>query len=144
MMNGLLGTSASFSSDLSLILTIIFGIAAIGGAVQARRKKFSNHCPVMAVAAMMNWIPVVFVMLPIWIELFNNGQIFAEISSLTPFFHGVLGGTTQILMTYTVARMYWLKQLPPKQPIWLMRSTLILWLLTMVGGSLVYIMKYVL
>lgn len=141
-MNGFLGTSASFLSDLSLVLTILFGIVAIGGAVQARRKKFPKHCPKMAAAALMNWIPVVFVMIPVWIELFNNDQIFSETSSLTPFLHGFLGGTTQILMTYTVARMYWIKQLPPKQPKWLMRTTLVLWLLTIVGGTLVYFIKY--
>lgn len=143
MMNGFLDTSATFISDLSLVLTLLFSTFAIGGLVQARRKKFSTHCPVMAVAALLNWIPVALVMTPIWIELFQADQIFTEISSLTPVFHGFLGMPTQLLMTYTVVRMYWIKNLPPKQPLWLMRLTLVLWMLTLLGGSLVYIVKYV-
>lgn len=43
-----------------------------------------------------------------------------------PVFHGVLGGVTQLLMTYTVTRMYWIERLPPEQPLWLMRTTLFL------------------
>jgi hypothetical protein len=40
--------------------------------------------------------------------------------------------------------MYWLEQLPPEQPIWLMRAILTLWLLSVVGGTAVHVVTYVL
>jgi hypothetical protein len=43
--------------------------------------------------------------------------------ALAPVFHGVVGGMTQLLMTCTVIRMSWAEQLPPDEPIWLMRAT---------------------
>lgn len=57
--------------------------------------------------------------------------------------HGLLGGLTQLLMTYTVARMYWLENLPPREPIWLMRVTIVLWMLSLLGGIVVYLLLYV-
>ena len=63
--------------------------------------------------------------------------------TLAPVFHGVVGGVTQLLMTYTVIRMSWAEHLPPDEPLWLMRATAILWLLALIGGSAVYVFKYV-
>jgi len=140
-MNGFLGTSAGISADLSLLSSAIFWIIALFGAIQARRKQFSKHCPVMPWAALLNWIPVLFVMVPTaWSVLMggSTGQ-----SSLLPLVHGVLGGITQFLMTYTVIRMYWIKTLPPSQPIWLMRTTILLWTLTLIGGVVVYTSLYI-
>lgn len=143
-MDGFLNTSASFLADLSLVLTLFLGAVALYGGLQARRRAFSKHCPVMAGAALANWIPVLMIMVPTWLDLAQQEQILAAgLASLTPFIHGLLGGFTQILMTYTVVRMYWLQQLPPRQPIWLMRITIALWVLTLIGGSAVYLTKYV-
>jgi uncharacterized membrane protein YozB (DUF420 family) len=142
-MDGFLGTSASLWSDLSLLLTLILGAVAAFGGIRARQKRFSTHCPMMAVAAFLNWIPVLVVMIPTWIGTVAGSETLAAgpLSSM-PVFHGVLGGMTQVLMTYTVTRMYWVKQLPPDRPIWLMRVTMILWLLTVVGGIGVYVISY--
>jgi len=141
--NGFLGTSASLWSDLSLVITLLLGGVAAFGGIRARQKRFSTHCPVMAAAAFLNWIPVLVVMIPTWIGVVMGTETLATgpLSS-APVFHGVLGGATQLLMTYTVARMYWVKQLPPDRPIWLMRTTLGLWLLTAIGGVAVYVVSY--
>jgi len=40
--------------------------------------------------------------------------------------------------------MRWVKKLPPAKPIWLMRTTITLWALSIVGGVSVYITAYVL
>ena len=139
-MNGLLGTSAGISADLSLLLSAICWSIALFGAIQAWRKKFSKHCPIMPWAALLNWVPVLFVMIPTtWSVLVGgwSGQ-----SSLLPIIHGVLGGITQLLMTYTVIRMYWVKTLPPTKPLWLMRTTITLWTLAFMGGTVVYISLY--
>ncbi len=143
-MNGILNTGAGLWSDLSLILTILLGIVAAYGGIQARKKQFSKHCPVMAVAAMINWIPILVVMVPTWLGVLQGSETlttgaFANI----PVFHGILGGFTQLLMTYTVTRMYWIESLPPRKPIWLMRTTIILWFLTVIGGVGVYLVSYV-
>jgi len=144
-MDGLFGTSASVWSDLSLVFTLVFGAMAAFGGIQARRKKFSRHCPVMAVAALLNWAPVLAVMIPSWVGVLIGTKTLTTGSfSLAPVLHGVLGGVTQLLMTYTVTRMYWIERLPPRKPIWLMRTTLGLWILTVVGGVAVYVVSYVL
>jgi hypothetical protein len=99
----------------------------------------------MAVVAPLNWLPVLVLMVPTWIGVVRGTETFAAGPlALVPVFHGVLGGATQLLMTYTVTRMYWIQRLPPARPIWLMRTTLALWLLTLVGGIVVYIVRYVL
>ncbi|MGC9347629.1 MAG: hypothetical protein ACP5JG_05785 [Anaerolineae bacterium] len=142
-MNGFLGTSASLWSDLSLVLTWVLLIVASFGAIQAHRRRFSTHCPVMAVAAFLNWIPVLVVMIPQWIGVATGAEtLVTGALASAPLLHGVLGAVTQLLMTYTVTRMYWVERLPPKKPIWLMRATLTLWSLTIIGGTVVYIVGY--
>ena len=144
-MKGFLGTSASVWSDLSLVLTVLFGAVAAFGGIQARRQRFSRHCPVMPVAALLNWIPVLLVMIPRWIGVVSGSQTLAAGPfSLVPVFHGVLGAVTQLLMTYTAIRMRWARRLPPAKPIWLMRTTLGLWALALAGGVSVYIVSYIL
>ena len=143
-MNGFLGTSASIFSDISLISTILLGLIAVFGGLQAHRKRFSTHCPVMATAALLNWVPVLLLMIPNWIRLINGTLNLASGTFFSvPIFHGVLGGLTQLLMTYTVVRMYIIDTLPPKNPLWLMRITIALWLLTVLGGIGVYIVSFV-
>lgn len=143
-MTGFLGTSANLTADLVLVVTIILGVVGTYGAIHAHRKNFSRHCPVMAVAALLNWIPVLIGMVPMWLVILKGSQLLATGTFYTiPIFHGILGGISQLLMTYTVVRMYWIKQLPPKNPLWLMRITITLWILSVIGGIGVYIVSYV-
>jgi len=143
-MNGYLGTEASFLSDTSLLITILLAVMAAYGGIQARKKQFSKHCPVMATAAMLNWLPVLVVMVPVWVEVLSGTTTLATGAfANVPVFHGILGAFTQLLMTYTVTRMYWIENLPPKEPLWLMRTTIALWILTVLGGIGVYVVSYV-
>ena len=143
-MEGFLGTEAPLTSDLSLILTLMFGIVAVIGAINGRRRRISKHCPVMATGALLNWIPVLVVMVPTWVGVIQGtADVPPGIPRVAATGHGVIGSVTQLLMTYTVARMYWLEDLPPERPIWLMRVTGILWILTVIGGVLVYVNIYV-
>lgn len=142
-MNGFLGTEASLLSDLSLIATLILGAAAAFGGIQARKQKFSKHCPVMAVAALLNWIPVIAVMIPALIALLaGESPQPSGVLSLVPLFHGVLGLITQLLMTYTVLRMVWLLKIPPINTRLLMKVTMALWMVTILGGLGVYLSLY--
>lgn len=144
-MNGFLGTEAPLLSDLSLIATILLGGLAAYGGIQARKKNFSRHCPVMAYAALLNWIPVLVVMVPTYVNILQGTETLATGPfASVPVFHGILGTVTQLLMTYTVTRMYWIESLPPRKPIWLMRTTISLWMLTILGGIGLYTIAYVL
>jgi uncharacterized membrane protein YozB (DUF420 family) len=54
----------------------------------------------------------------------------------------VVGLAAQLVVTYTVLRMAWLTQLPPRRPKWLMRITLSIWALAVAGGVSVYVLLY--
>lgn len=143
-MNGFLGTEAPFLSDISMVMNIVLAIVAAYGGIQAHKKQFSKHCPVMAVAAMLNWLPVLVVMVPTWLGVLSGTETLATGAfANVPIFHGILGAFTQLLMTYTVIRMYWAENLPPQKPIWLMRTTITLWILTVLGGIGVYAVSFV-
>jgi len=142
-MYGILGTTGSLGSDISLISTLVFGLIASYGAIQAHRKNFTKHCPMMAIAALLNWVPVLFLMIPVWVGIVNGTQALAAGTLRSvPIIHGTLGLITQLMMTYTVIRMYWVKTLPPQKTIWLMRTTITLWMLTILGGLGVYTVVY--
>ena len=112
-MDGFLGTRAPFRADLTLVVIVILVIVAAFGYIRARRKRFSTHCPVMATAALLNWVPVLLVMVPTWLDVASGTRTLATGPFAgAPIFHGVLGAGTQLVMTYTVARMYWLKMIP--------------------------------
>ena len=143
--DGFLGTEATVGSDLALALSWVFWVIAGVGAINGRRRRFSKHCPVMTASAFLNWIPVLIVMIPAWLStLTSGGQSSTGLQALAPVGHGILGAVTQLLMTYTVSRMQWFEDLPPEEPIWLMRITTGLWTLTVLGGTLVYLTLYVL
>lgn len=143
-MDGFLNTSASFSSDLTLVLTWVFALAAGYGGFQARRKNFDRHHSIMIAAGLLNWVPILIVMVPSWLSTLSGTQdLAAQPEALTPVAHGILGGITQLLITYTIVRMAWLKRLPPQRPLWLMRITIGLWLLTAIGGTFVYYALYI-
>lgn len=145
-MEGFLGTTANLKADLTLVATIVLGIVAAFGGIQAKKNNFSKHCPVMAIAVLLNWIPVLLGMIPMWVVLLNGTQLLATgLFSFysVPIFHGILGGVAQILMTYTVVRMLWIKTLPPKNTIWLMRIAILMWFLAILGGVAVYVVSYI-
>lgn len=144
-MSGFLGTRATLWSDLSLVLTWLFGAIAAYGGIQAHRRRFSRHCPVMPMAALLNWVPVLAVMIPTLVQVaMGEKTLTTGLLAVTPIVHAGLGAVTQMLMTYTAVRMRWVERLPPDEPIWLMRTTLGLWLLTLLGGTLLYVVSYVL
>jgi hypothetical protein len=147
-MSGFLGTYASPRSDLALLLMFLCGAAAAYGGWQAREYRFSRHCPIMATAGLLNWVPVILVMIPAWVKLVAGGLQGIPLTNLTPagflpVFHGVIGAFSQLLITYTVTRMYLVKSLPPEKPIWLMRTTIFFWLLTAAGGIFIYVRSYI-
>ncbi|MCB2202498.1 hypothetical protein KQH56_00680 [bacterium] len=144
-MNGFLGTYASLGADLSLISSVGLFFIAVIGYLQARRKKFDTHGSIMPWAALLNWIPILLVMVPRFLNVISGQLTLTSGSfSIMPIFHGGIGLVTQLLLTYTVIRMQWAPNWPPKKPLWLMRIALILWTLTVIGGVFLYLASYVL
>lgn len=143
-MAGLLGTEATFLSDFSLVLTWALGAAGALGAINGRRRRISKHCPVMATAALLNWLPILVVMIPTWLGVAaGTADVSGGLPRIVSIGHGLIGAATQLVMTYTVVRMVWLEDLPPKREIWLMRIAMVLWILTVLGGTGVYVSLYV-
>ena len=98
----------------------------------------------MAFASFFYLLPVLITMIPSWLSIITLDTVLATwIFANIPIFQGVLGGLTLLLITYIVIRMYWIKKLPPKKPLWLMRITIILWIVTIVAGFGVTIIAYV-
>lgn len=142
-MSGFLGNGAPLIADLSLVGLWVLGTVAVGGWVVARRRAFPRHCHLMAWVTFLAWLPILFGMVVPWLGLARLGNtVFAQPATVVPFMHGVTGGLAQLMMTYTVVRMNWRRKWPPHRPLWLMRISLALWLLSIVGGTGVYLLLY--
>lgn len=124
----------------SLIISVFLGLIAVVGGLFAHQHRFPAHCRTMQVAALLNWVPVLGVMVPSWISILRSGEIALTLASLVPLIHGVLGLGIQVLMTYTVFRVTRLEK--PRQARSLMQVTLTLWLLAVVAGIGVYSILY--
>lgn len=142
-MSGFLGSGAPLVADLSLIGLWVLGAMAVGGWGVARRRAFPQHCRLMAWVTFLAWLPILLGMVGPWLGLTRLGSgVFAQPATVIPFMHGVTGGLAQWLMTYTVVRMNWRRKWPPRRPLWLMRISLALWLLSIGGGTGVYLLLY--
>lgn len=142
-MTGFLRSGAPFVADVTLVSLWALGAVAVGGWILARRRAFPRHCRLMAWVALLAWLPILFGMVGRWLELAQLGRnVFIQTATVVPFMHGVTGGLAQGLMTYTVVRMNWRRKWPPRRPLWLMRISMALWLLSIVGGTGVYLLLY--
>lgn len=142
-MSGFLGRGAPLIADMTLVSLWVLGAVAVGGWVVARRRAFPRHCRLMAWVTFLAWLPILLGMVGPWLGLTRlGGRVFAQPVTVVPFMHGVTGGLAQLLMTYTVVRMNWRRKWPPRRPLWLMRISLALWLLSIVGGTGVYLLLY--
>lgn len=101
-MRGFLGTPASFSADLNLIVQIAMGIALLAGALFARAKRYSAHGACMAAVLLLNLAMITLVMWPSFRELVLP-KIPAHLAK--PYYaaatiHGVLGAATELFGLY--------------------------------------------
>jgi len=145
MMHGFLGTRAPLIADITLLMTWSLLIVALFGAYRAYKKNYTKHESIMPWAALLNWIPILLVMIPVLARIISGQyHLVSDKFAFLPYFHGTLGLLTQVLLTYTVFRMKWATNLPPKKPLWLMRIALILWVLTVLGGTFLYFVAFIL
>ena len=120
---GSLGTAASLLPNLSLILAWILGIPAGVWAISGPRRRVSYHCPLVRVAASLNWTPVLLHMVPKWLVAVGGSPgLQSGLETTMPTPHVIMGAVAESVVPCTVVVMSWLNDLPPREPIWLMRS----------------------
>jgi uncharacterized membrane protein YozB (DUF420 family) len=61
---GFLGTGATFGADLNLIAQLVMGLALVGGAVLARRKRYKAHGICQTTVLFFNLVAIGLVMWP--------------------------------------------------------------------------------
>jgi Ca2+/H+ antiporter len=61
---GFLGTAATFSADLVLLLELAMGLALLAGALLARLRKFQAHAWCQSTAVLLNAAVIALVMVP--------------------------------------------------------------------------------
>ena len=147
MNEGLFGTPAPRYADFVLLLEVGMGLALLGGAVLARRKKFRPHAWCQSAVVLLNFVIILLVMVPSF-HFHVSPKIPAKLGksfySLATA-HAVLGGITEITALYILLSAG--TNILPQQfrltnyKQW-MRSVLGLWWLVLVLGLATYIRWY--
>lgn len=103
-MRGFLGTPASFSADLNLVLQIAMGIALLAGALLARAKRYSAHGACMSAVLLLNLVMIALVMWPSFHELVLP-KIPARLARryyAVATVHGASGAATELFGIYVL------------------------------------------
>lgn len=153
-MQGFLGTNASFSADITLVIYIFVIIPLmIAGYVFARRKMFMPHHKfVMTGIVIINWVLIAFVMAVSYGAYVapSIGRAGEDLAIALPVLHLITGGIAQFLATYLVLLM-WTENTPFERVVIVritniklpMRVTLGLWAITIALGVMLYVVWYV-
>ncbi len=146
-MQGFLGTWASFSADLNLLIQIAMGVALLIGAFLARAKRYTAHGICQAAVLILNVPMIALVMLPSL-----DTRVLPRLSShfwkqtyVIATVHGALGATAEVLGLYIllVAGTDFLPRSWRFQrwKLW-MRIELILWWIVLFSGFATYYVWY--
>jgi len=146
-MNGFLGTGATRSADLNLLIQLAMAAALTVGMVLARKKRFRAHGWTQTSVLLLNLLAIGGVMAPSF-----RRQVFAHVSSgwrdahyAVPTIHAVLGASAELLGLYVV--LVAINILPERlrfrnYKAW-MRTTLTLWWVVVIWGLGVYYVWHV-
>jgi plastocyanin len=147
-MKGFLGTGATFSADLNLVVQIAMGLALLYGMYLARRRNFKAHKYCQSLVMILNIPMILIIMAPSF-----HRQVEHEIPSglgdpyyLLPTIHATLGTVAELLGIYIVLvagtkilpRRLKFKRFKP----W-MRTALALWWATILLGVGTYYFWYI-
>src|SRR6516225_1251801 len=145
---GFLGTAAPRSADLVLLLEIGMGLALLGGAVLARRRRFRLHAWCQSAVVLLNFAIIVMLMVPSFHAHVSPkipaklGKAFYALATA----HAALGAVTEIAALYILLSAG--TNILPQQfrliryKHW-MRSVLALWWLVLLLGLATYVRWYV-
>jgi hypothetical protein len=145
-MKGFLGTWASFTADLNLLIQIAMGLALLGDAVLARTKRYTAHGVCQAAVLILNLPMIALVMWPslhtrvlprLPSHLLKRTHVIAAL-------HGVLGAMAELLGLYIL--LVGTDFLPRswrfhRWKLW-MRIELILWWIVLLSGFATYYLWY--
>ena len=91
-MSGFFGTTAGYNSDLSLIASLFFFAIGVVAYFQARNRKFKPHANLMVWGVLLNWIPVLLVMVPTFMKINQYDlQLTTGAFATLPRAHAVIG-----------------------------------------------------
>ena len=101
-MKGFLGTWASFSADLNLLIQIAIGLALLAGAFLARAKRYAAHGLCQAIVLILNLPMIALVMWPSLDArvLPRLSRHFARPHYALAMAHGALGALAELLGLY--------------------------------------------
>ena len=101
-MKGFLGTWASFSADLNLLIQIAMGFALLAGAFLARAKRYAAHGLCQAIVLILNLPMIALVMWPSLDArvLPRLSRHFARPHYALAMAHGALGALAELLGLY--------------------------------------------
>jgi uncharacterized membrane protein YozB (DUF420 family) len=148
MNEGFLGSAAPFYADVVLLLELGMGLALLGGALLARKKRFRVHAWCQSLIVLLNMAVIVIVMVPSFRDHVSPkipqkiGKAFYALATV----HGVLGSVAEILGLYILLAAG-TALLPQKlrmtnYKLW-MRILLVLWWLVLLLGFATYGRWYV-
>ena len=146
-MKGFLGTWASFSADLNLLVQIAMGIALLAGTFLARAKRYAAHGACQSVVLILNLPMIALVMWPSFHVrvLPHLSKHFGKRYYAIAMAHGVLGALAEVLGLYillvagtNILPHSWRFQ---RWKLW-MRIELVLWWVVLLSGIGTYYIWY--
>jgi uncharacterized membrane protein YozB (DUF420 family) len=145
---GFLGTGATFEADLNLVVQVTMGVALIGGAVLAKRKRYTAHGICQTMVLLLNLLMIELVMWPSFQQQVRPAlpKIFHKWYYAAATIHALLGAAAELLGLYIVivagtsALPEWLRFKDWKR--W-MRTELMLWSIVVLTGVGTYYAWYI-
>jgi len=145
---GFLGTGATFEADLNLVVQVIMGVALIGGAVLAKRKRYTAHGICQTMVLLLNLLMIELVMWPSFQQQVRPAlpKVFHKWYYAAATIHALLGAAAELLGLYIVivagtsALPEWLRFKDWKR--W-MRAELMLWSIVVLTGVGTYYAWYI-
>ena len=145
---GFLGTGATFEADLNLVVQVIMGVALIGGAVLAKRKRYTAHGICQTMVLLLNLLMIELVMWPSFQQQVRPAlpKVFHKWYYAAATIHALLGAAAEPLGLYIVivagtsALPEWLRFKDWKR--W-MRTELMLWSIVVLTGVGTYYAWYI-
>lgn len=123
--------------DLLLQLTII--ILLFFAVKKAYRDPYDKHCKFMTIAIAIQVISVIVFMAPSMYSL--SGIMMSGFFTFLMYLHHILGLIVIVLSIYI--KLAFSGKIPsPVSPLKLMKPTLILWVLTLLGGFILYLILW--
>ena len=143
-----LKNAASLTSDLTLVVEIIMGLALIAGMVLARRGRYRAHARCQSAVVLLNLIPITLTMATSFWRSFAPPLPAGLHNSYyrLPAVHALLGVVAEMFGLYVLA-VAGTKIIPKRiqfsrYRVW-MRTALAMWWLVLILGGVTYLRWYV-